>query len=390
MSLLPDYIGPAALGIKLGVIFPGCDLADMAARALEKCQRDGLLQDGDVACITESVVARSQDNYVTVRHVASEVRKVLGIGEKGKIGVVFPILSRNRFALILKGIAASVPRGEVVLQLSFPADEVGNELLPPDMATSLGFTHTSIITREELAHKTLLHPVTKVDYLKLYQNTIEEEGAKATIFLCNDPVKIASYKPDGVIAADIHTRKKTQKSIQEILPKCITLAELCTDGEKWSEWGLLGSNMSSTERLKLAPREADKFAVSVRERVKTKTGKEIEVIIYGDGAYKDPTTGIYELADPMPVFGATPGVRGRLREGVKYKFIADRAIAEGKCPTEVEGIIDNLKGRTLCQGGLETEGTTPRRMEDIIASLADLISGSADAGTPIVLVKGFL
>lgn len=390
MGVLPDYIVTAAFGLKLGVVFPGCDLTGMVTQALDKCREDGLLQTGDVACITESVVARAQDNYVTTRDVACEVRKLLGVGEDGRIGVVFPILSRNRFSLILKGIAAAVPKGQVVVQLSFPADEVGNELLPPETMASLGFNPDSLIAREELPLKAFLHPITRVDYLQLYQDIIEETGARATLFLCNDPQKIVSYKPDGVIAADIHTRKKTQKAIQKHFPGCITLEDLCSSGEKRSEWGLLGSNMSAGGRLKLAPREASQFALSVREQVKKRTGQEIEVIIYGDGAYKDPTTGIYELADPMPVFGATPGVCGRFREGVKYKYIADSAIAAGKCPTEVAGIIDGLKGKALCQGGLDTEGTTPRKMEDIIASLADLISGSADAGTPVVLVKGFL
>ncbi len=390
MALLPDYIGPAALGIKLGVIYPGCDLAGMVTQALEKCTNDHLLEDGDVACITESVVARAQDNYVTIDDVASQVRECLNIKENSKIGVVFPILSRNRFSMILKGIAAAVPRGEVVIQLSFPTDEVGNELLAPDLAISLDWGLNSVITQEQIADKIFLHPITKVNYLKLYKDTIEETGAKATVILCNDPGQIAAYQPAGVIAADIHSRHKTQKVIQSGIANCITLADLCSTGEKRSEWGLLGSNMSAGGKLKLAPREAAKFAVLVQGRVKETTGKNIEVIIYGDGAYKDPTTGIYELADPMPVFGATPGICGKYREGIKYKYIADSAIVAGRCPAEIEGIIESMKQEAICQGGLDTEGTTPRRMEDLIASLADLISGSADAGTPVVLAKGFL
>lgn len=390
MARLPDYIGCAAMGIKLGVIFPGCDLAGMVAQSLERCLQDGLLEDGDVVCITESVVARTQDNYVTTREVALEIQRGLKISEDSRIGVVFPILSRNRFSLILKGIATAVPRGEVVLQLSFPADEVGNQLIPPEEMAALGLCHNSCVREEQIAGQIFLHPITQVDYLKLYKETIEETGAGATIFLCNDPREIASFTPHGVIAADIHTREKTKKNIQEVVPNCITLADLCAKGEKSSEWGLLGSNMSSGSRLKLAPRDAARFAMEVQDLVRERTGTEVEVIVYGDGAYKDPTTGIYELADPMPVFGATPRVCSRFREGIKYKYIADSAIAEGRCPAEIPGIIDDLKEKTLCQGGLETEGTTPRKMEDIIASLADLISGSADAGTPVVLVKGFL
>lgn len=390
MASLPDYIGTAALGLKLGVVFPGCDLMEMITKALQKCQEDHLLEDGDVACVTESVVARSQDNYVSIRDVACQVRERLKVKEDSRIGVVFPILSRNRFLMILKGIAAAVPQGEVVVQLSFPADEVGNELLPPDVSASLDAGPGCVITEEQIAGKIFLHPITRVNYLKLYKDTIEESGAKAHLILCNNPGQIAAYEPEGVIAADIHTRQKTLQTIKAVIPNSITLADLCSSGDKWSEWGLLGSNMSAGGRLKLAPREAEKFAFLVQEQVKEKTGKNIEVIIYGDGAYKDPTTGIYELADPMPVFGATPGIYGKFREGIKYKYIADNAIADGKCPSDIEGIIEGLKKEAYIQGGLETEGTTPRKMEDIIASLADLISGSADAGTPVVLVKGFL
>jgi F420-0:gamma-glutamyl ligase len=390
MASLPDYIGTAALGLKLGVVYPGCDLTEMITKALERCREDHLLEDGDVACITESVVARSQDNYVSIDDVGRQVRKQLNLQQDSRIGVVFPILSRNRFLMILKGIAAAVPQGEVVLQLSYPTDEVGNELLPPEEAESLDLGPGCVITEAQIGEKIFLHPITRVNYLKLYKDTIEESGARAVLILCNDPAKIAAFNPKGVIAADIHTRQKTMQKVKAVVSNTITLTDLCSSGEKWSEWGLLGSNMSAGGKLKLAPREAEKFACHVKEKVKEATGKDIEVIIYGDGAYKDPTTGIYELADPMPVFGASPGIFGRFREGIKYKYIADNAIADGRGPTDIEGIIESLKKESYTQGGLETEGTTPRKMEDIIASLADLISGSADAGTPVVLVKGFL
>jgi F420-0:gamma-glutamyl ligase len=390
MASLPDYIGTAALGLKLGVVYPGCDLTGMVTKALLRCREDHLLEDGDVACITESVVARSQDNYVSIDDVACQVREQLNLQKGGRIGVVFPILSRNRFLMILKGIAAAVPQGEVVLQLSYPTDEVGNELLPPEAVEFLDLEPGSVITEAQMGDKVFLHPITRVNYLKLYKDTIEESGAKAVLILCNDPAAIAAFKPQGVIAADIHTRLKTLQKVKALVPNAITLADLCSSGDKWSEWGLLGSNMSAGGKLKLAPREAEKFACHVQEQVKATTGKDIEIIIYGDGAYKDPTTGIYELADPMPVFGASPGICDRFREGIKYKYIADNAIADGRCPHEIEGIIESLKKESYTQGGLETEGTTPRRMGDIIASLADLISGSADAGTPVVLVKGFL
>ena len=389
MAFLPDYIGAAAFGIKLGVIYPGCDLMGLVTEALEKCSRDRLLEDGDIVCITESILARAQDNYVTVEEVAKEVQKRLHVSETSRVGVVFPILSRNRFSLILQGIAAAVPRGEVIVQLSYPTDEVGNELVPAELAALWEREGCRVITQADLGGQVFLHPITKVNYLKLYRESIEAVGAKATLVLCNDPKHITTFKPDGVIAADIHSRNKTQQAILAEYNNCINLTKLCCTGKKRSEWGLLGSNMSSGKKLKLAPRESGEFACLVRDVVKEKVGIAVEVIIYGDGAYKDPSTGIYELADPMPVFGSTPGVTGRFREGVKYKYIADTAIAEGKTPAEIECILADMKKESHGQGHVETEGTTPRRMEDLIASLADLISGSADAGTPVVLVKGF-
>ena len=389
MAKLPDYIGPAALGIKMGVIVPACDLLGMVTTAIEKCNDDNLLDNGDVVCITESILARAQGNYVTLENVSQQIRDKLGVSEKGRIGVVFPIASRNRFSLILEGIAAAVPQGEIVLQLSYPRDEVGNDIISSDYVESLGKENCDIIKMDELGDNEFLHPITKVNYLKLYKDCIEDQGTKATIVLCNDASQITSFNPDGIIAADIHTRTKTQAKIKEQGHNCITLTDICSQGEKWSEWGLLGSNMSSGKKLKLAPRESEEFAEQVKEKVYRNTGKDIEVIIYGDGAYKDPTTGIYELADPMPVFGATKGIYGKFREGVKYKFLADLALDEGKTPQEIESFLKEKKEKALTQNEIENEGTTPRKKEDVIASLADLVSGSADAGTPVILVKGF-
>ncbi|MDD4658113.1 MAG: coenzyme F420-0:L-glutamate ligase [Eubacteriales bacterium] len=389
MAKLPAYIGPAAFGLKMGVIVPGSDLLAMIVQIAGTCHEDSLLDNGDVLCVTESVLARSQNNYVTIAEIAREVQEHLQIGPKGKVGVVFPIASRNRFAMVLEAIAAAVPEGEVVVQLSWPRDEVGNQIISEEFACSLGKVSSDPITPEELAGHNFKHPITQVDYIQLYRQIIQGQGARATILLSNDPKYILTQSPQGVIVSDIHNREKTLASLSDKV-KTITLADLCSSPSRsaWSEWGLLGSNMSSGDKLKLAPRSASAFARDVQREVARLTGKEIEVIIYGDGAYKDPTTQIYELADPKPVFGATPGFTNLLREGFKYKYLVDFYHQQGQSVSEIEDLLK----QKLCAENRdqnETEGTTPRRLEDVIASLADLVSGSADAGTPAVLVKGF-
>lgn len=389
MPKLPDYFGPAAFGVKMGVVVPGTDLAGMVVSALRKVAEDEFLDDNDVICVTESVVARAQDNFVSVDDVANEVRSKLGLNKNGKIGVVFPITSRNRFSMILEGIARAVPQGEVIVQLPFPADEVGNQIVSQDVAETLHLCD-GLIRFEDLKYEDCLHPITKVNYLAMYREIIHGQGANATIFLSNDPKTVMKFSPDGVIAADIHSRHTTRKKLLEETNNCITLQDLCNQGDSWSEWGLLGSNMSAGNKLKLAPREAAAFARNLRGCIKDATGRNVEVLVYGDGAYKDPSTGIYELADPMPVFGMTDGFYGRFREGIKYKYVADICHAEGKSVDEIEAHLAEKCGEQFEHNHIMTEGTTPRRVEDVIASLADLVSGSADAGTPVIVVKNIL
>lgn len=388
MAKLPAYVGPAAFGLKMGVIVPGSDLLAMIIDVVKNCDRDQLLEDGDVLCVTESVVARSQNNYVTTEEISAEIRERLHIGAAAKLGVLFPIASRNRFSMILEAIAAAVPEGEVVVQMSWPRDEVGNQILADETASSLGKVFSDAITQEELAGLSFQHPVTGIDYIDFYRQTIAKQGAKATVLLSNDPKYLVGMALDGLIIADIHNRDKTRNILAD--ENAITLADLCSSPHRhaWSEWGLLGSNMSSGNRLKLPPRDASAFAQDVQREVAELTGKEVEVIIYGDGAYKDPTTQIYELADPQPVFGATAGFANAMREGFKYKYLADLYHQQGKSTGEIEDILKQTASISS-QSQVEAEGTTPRRMEDVIASLADLVSGSADAGTPLILVKGF-
>ncbi len=392
MGRIPDYVGVSAFGIKMGVIIPECNLLDMINEALTKCHNDGLLHDGDTICITESVVARAQNNYITVDDIANELKSKLNLAPNSKIGVVFPILSRNRFALILKGLAQAVPQGEVMVQLSYPADEVGNQILPYDYAERNGKKYSDIITVDEIGDDRFLHPITRVDYINLYKSIIQEAGAGATVILSNDPTKITEYNLDGIIIANVHDRLETLSKIAGKHKNTITLQELCNDDRvsAWSEWGLLGSNMSSGDKLKLAPREADQFALHIQTMIKEGLGKNIEVLIYGDGAYCDPSTRIYELADPQPAFGTTPGLKGKYREGLKYKYIVDKMLDEGIGIESIEDSMENIKEQEISTNGFETEGTTPRKTEDLIASLADLVSGSSDEGTPMILVKGFL
>ncbi len=387
MTRIPNYIGPMAMGLKMGVITPGMDIIDEVFKIIRQTDGDDILEDGDVICITESIVARAQENYIEVEEVSNILREALQLPKNGTVGVVFPITSRNRFSMILESIARAVPEGKVVVQFSYPSDEVGNQVISSEFVETLD---KDLITMDDIDEQECVHPITEVNYIKYYQEIIENTGADSEIILCNDPKRIVQYDPDGVIAADIHTKDKTKRAIKEEIENCITLDEVCTEGEVCSRWGLLGSNMSSGDRLKLAPKNGDQIVNKIQEKVKKELGKKIEVIIYGDGAYKDPTSGIYELADPSPAVAATEGL-DHFRRGVKYKYLADRYYhEEDKDPKEIEKILEKKKAEKKSENSMEKEGTTPRRMEDLLGSLADLVSGSADAGTPVVLVKNFL
>ncbi|WP_119815441.1 coenzyme F420-0:L-glutamate ligase [Halalkaliarchaeum desulfuricum] len=389
MTGIPDYVGPCAFGIEMGVLLPGCDLQSQVIEALEEVVEDGFLTDGDTICLTESVVARSQNNYVTKAEIAQEIREGCTLTPEQTIGVVFPITSRNRFVPILAGISRAVPDGKVIVQLQYPTDEVGNRTLPPEVAAELEAETDDHITTDDLDRR-YPHPITEIDYIQLYRETIAEEGAEPTIFLSNDPERILEYQPDAVIVSNVHEREKTREAVAAYHDNVLTLQELANDetNDAWSEWGLLGSNMSSGEKIKLAPRRADQFAVELQERIDDEFDKQVHVIINGDGAYKDPSSGIYELADPCAVFGATPDLEDTLRGGVKYKFLVDKYHEEEKSREEISEILAAEAEEHHVESSIESEGTTPRQLQNIIASLADLLTGSADAGTPLVLVKG--
>ncbi len=391
MTKLPSYVGTRAFGIKMGVILPGDNIVEDVYKTVKKCDEDGLIDNGDILCVTESIVARAQNNYVSKEEIGEEVREKLGLTKSNNLGVLYPIASRNRFVPILEGLTKAVPKGKVSIQFSYPRDCVGNQIAPEDLHEKLRRNlQIKEINLDELKECNFCHPATGVDYPTIYEQIIKVEGAEADIFLSNNTFKIINHKPHGIIVSNIHERKKTLEKIQKSFYNSITLQQLFNDKNKsaWSEWGLLGSNMYSKKQLKLAPRESFKIAKEIQSKVKIGIGKDVEVTIYGDGAYKDPSTGIWELADPVCSFGHTDGLN-TIRKGIKYKFFVGKLHTEGKKREDIERIIEKEKQKTYKIDDISMEGTTPRKNEDIVPSLADLISGSADFGTPLVIVNNF-
>jgi hypothetical protein len=348
-------------------------------------------RDRDVVAITESVVARAQGNYATVDHIAKDVRDKFG---SGPIGVLFPILSRNRFAVLLRGIAKATDN--VVLQLSYPSDEVGNHLFDPEKLDDAGVNPWSDVLTEE-RYRNLFghekHPFTGVDYVAYYRSIVEEAGAACEIFFSNQ-VKTILQHTRNVLACDIHTRFRTRKALLAAGGERIyTLSDLLTkpvDGSGYNEtYGLLGSNKASDDRVKLFPRDCQPVVDRIQSMLREKTGKQIEVMIYGDGAFKDPVGKIWELADPVVSPAYTAGLEGTPNE-VKLKFLADHQFAGLEGETLKRAISDYIRSKKPNSAdAMEAEGTTPRRLTDLIGSLCDLTSGSGDKGTPIVYIQGY-
>ncbi|OUJ19058.1 F(420)-0:gamma-glutamyl ligase F420 coenzyme biosynthesis enzyme CofE [Methanonatronarchaeum thermophilum] len=382
-----DYIGVSAYGLKMGAITPQTDLPSEIREVIAQCDKDGLVDDGDILCITESIVAKSQNNYITIDQVVTELREKHGIDKGSNVLVLYPITSRNRFSAILKSIARAVKGGKVIVQLTHPDDEVGNRIVDGDLDYKETYSYQELKEmKEKGASINLEHPITGLNYLEYYTEIIGEEGSEARIVLSNNPKTLIDNNLDSIIISSIHRRKKDRDILEDAVEdqKIIDLTEVASEGEKSCRWGLLGSNLSTDEKLKLAPKNPFEFTQKIKEIIQKTTGKTIEVIIYGDGAYKDPESGIYELADPVTSFGYTDGVEGKFREGNKYKYLVDKYIEKGYSHDEVDQMIRNQEVEE------EDEGTTPRKTKDLTASLADLISGSADAGTPLVLIKNFL
>ncbi|MBE6608447.1 MAG: F420-0--gamma-glutamyl ligase [Ruminococcaceae bacterium] len=386
-------VGTVSRGVRAPIIRSGDDLASIVAESvLNAAKSENFeLYDRDVIAVTEAVVARAQDNYASTDDIAADVKAKLG-GET--IGVIFPILSRNRFAICLRGIAKGAKK--IVLMLSYPSDEFGNHLVTLDQLDEKGVNpYSDVLTLEkyrELFGQNL-HPFTGVDYVEYYSNLIREEGAEVEVVFANNPAVILNYTKK-VLTCDIHTRARTKRILKnagaEIVLGLDDILTAPVNGSGCNEnYGLLGSNKATEDKVKLFPRNCTAFVNDVQAKVMAATGKKVEVMVYGDGAFKDPVGKIWELADPVVSPGYTDGLNGTPNE-VKLKYLADNNFADLK-GDELRHAIENYiknKGDDLV-GSMESQGTTPRRITDLIGSLCDLTSGSGDKGTPIVLIQGY-
>ena len=386
-------IGTVVRGLRAPIIVEGDNIGDIVEDVVLKAVSQGELEirDRDVIGITEAVVARAQGNYATKDQIAADVKAKLG-GEE--IGLIFPILSRNRFAICLRGIAKGVKK--IVLMVSYPRDEVGNPLMDIDLVDKVGIDPGRDILSEEKFGKVFgkpKHPFTGVDYVAYYKQLIEEEGAQVQVVYANEPTAILSYT-DKVLNCDIHSRYRTKRLLQEAgAAKVVGLDEILNESVNGSgfnsKYGILGSNKATEERIKLFPNDCTSLVKSIQQRLKEKTGKTVEVMVYGDGAFKDPQGHIWELADPVVSPGYTEGLKGTPNE-VKLKYLADNNFAHLKGEELKQAISEYIanKGQDL-KGLMESQGTTPRQITDLIGSLCDLTSGSGDKGTPIVYIQGY-
>ncbi len=381
-------------GVRAPIIRQGDDIvAIVADSVLRAAQEEGFsINDRDVVCVTESVVARADGNFATVDDVASDVRAKF---PKGHIGVVFPIQSRNRFAVLLSGIARGAK--EITLQLSYPSDEVGNHLISEDALDASGVNPwTDVLSESEFESHfgRPSHPFTGMDYVAYYRQLIEAEGAKARIIFANHPEAILAYTHDA-IAADIHTRARTARLIKAAGGENVyTLADILSKPVNGSgfnpQYGLLGSNRATDDVIKLFPKNAQHVAEAIQKEMLARTGKRVEAMVYGDGAFKDPVGKIWELADPVVSPGFTEGLNGLPNE-LKLKYLADNDLRDlsGKALEDAVRDAIRKKSREDNRRVMASMGTTPRRLTDLIGSLCDLTSGSGDKGTPVILVQGY-
>ena len=386
-------VGTISRGIRCPIIREGDQLADIIVESvLEAAESEGFeLRDRDVIAATESIVARAQGNYASVDDIGADVKAKLG-GET--IGVIFPILSRNRFSICLKGMARGAKK--IVLMLSYPSDEVGNELVSLDKLDEAGINPYSDVLdlkryRELFGEN--IHPFTGVDYVAYYSELIEKEGAEVEVIFANDPRAILDYTKN-VLTCDIHTRERTKRLLKaagaEVVVGMDDILTSPVNGSGCNEkFGLLGSNKSTEESIKLFPRDCTDLVLDVQKQILDKTGKHVEVMVYGDGAFKDPVGKIWELADPCVSVANTEGLEGTPNE-LKLKYLADNDFKELSGEALKEAIskrIEEKNGDLV--GKMEAQGTTPRRLTDLIGSLCDLTSGSGDKGTPVILIQGY-
>lgn len=383
-----DYQGTISRGVRAPIIRRGDDLVKITADCIEAAAKQGgfAIQDRDVIAVTEAVLARSQGNYATIDQIAKDVSEKFG---DHTVGLVMPIFSRNRFSMILKGISKGVKK--LVVQLSYPSDEVGNSFVTPDVLFEKGVNpYTDVFTAEEF-RKTfgdVRHIFTGVDYIDYYEKT-----GNCEVVLANNPCEILKHTK-YVINADIHTRKRTKAQlIRGGAEKVVSLDEILTapvDGSGYNEkYGVLGSNLATENSVKLFPRDGQKFVESLQAEMKKRTGKTVECMVYGDGAFKDPVGGIWELADPVASPAFTEGLRGKPNE-IKLKYLADNDLASLNGEEAIEAMKDMIRHKESdLTNNMKSQGTTPRQLTDLLASLSDLTSGSGDKGTPFILIQNY-
>ncbi len=387
-------VGTVSRGIRCPIIREGDDLAKIVADSvLEAAEIEGFeLRDRDVISLTESIVARSQGNYASVDDIAADVKAKLG-GET--VGVIFPILSRNRFAICLKGIAKGCKK--IVLMLSYPSDEVGNSLATYDLIDANGINpYSDVLTLERYRDVFGVQKLqfTGVDYVEYYQNLIKDCGCEVEIIFANQAKAILDYT-DCVLTCDIHTRARTKRLLKAAGAKIVCglddILNASVNGSGCNEnYGLLGSNKSTEDKIKLFPRECKDLVLDIQKKIKDASGKNVEVMVYGDGAFKDPVGKIWELADPVVSPAFTDGLIGTPNE-LKLKYLADNDFKDLSGDELKKAISDSIKAKdgSSLVGNMAAQGTTPRQLTDLIGSLCDLTSGSGDKGTPVVLVQGY-
>ncbi len=385
--------GTVSRGLRAPIIKQGDDLKQIVVDTVLQAQENGELEvhDRDVLALTESILARSQGNYCTVDDIAEDIKEKFG---DETVGVIFPILSRNRFSILLKGFARGAKK--IVIQLSYPSDEVGNHIIDYDALDEAGVDpYADVLTEEEFVSKfgRPLHTFTGVDYVSYYKELVESENCECEIIFANKATAILEYT-DCVLNCDIHTRVRTKRLLRKAGAKTVYgMDEIMTASRNGSgyhdQYGLLGSNKSTEETVKLFPVNCREFVESVQALMLEKTGKKIEVMIYGDGAFKDPVGKIWELADPVVSPGYTSGLEGTPNE-LKLKYLADNQYADLSGEELKDAIKKSIVEKdSQLKGKMASEGTTPRRLTDLIGSLCDLTSGSGDKGTPFVYIQGY-
>ncbi|MDD4705958.1 MAG: coenzyme F420-0:L-glutamate ligase [Bacilli bacterium] len=384
-------VGTVVRGIRTPIIKKGDDLVNIVTKSLIDASKSENFKfnNRDVIAITEAVVAISENNYVHINDIANDIRKKI---KSGHIGLVYPILSRNRFSIILKGIARSC--NKITMLLSFPSDEVGNSIMDEDKLYELEYNLGDTISEEEYNNKfkDYKHPFTGINMVEFYKKLVNEENCEINFIFANNPKKILDFTND-IICCDIHSRERTKNLLLSENNNVYDLTEILNEKNNnhgyHLQYGLLGSNKSTEEILKLFPRTGEKIVLEVQKKMQYLTKKKIEVMIYGDGAFKDPNGGIWELADPVVSPAFTEGLNGHPNE-IKLKYMADNKFSNLKGDALNKAIKEEIKNKNYnLTGCMESQGTTPRKITDLIGSLADLTSGSGDKGTPVILIQNY-